>query len=565
MDCFSIVTIVSCTRNHFKVDTLSGSTETYVFSTNDKNDTLRWIEAIDSCVQLDPSPVLLHATGGAILHTGFLNCHKYHNGSNNHNPLQPMVNMRLGESESRFPKTANNCSANYGKLWSVLKQTGEVECMVDGKPERLISIKDCSSVRVLNPLTMREGSDYCLKFIVKDTVYVLKAEFPTDHYDWTMAIEKVLQDSGKSRILVGGDKSRENGYVALKRLMSLQKNGGIRGSQLMSPMVELEALQDLYDNSVLVNRRASPDGCEEKFMMEGPPVPPRGSSAPPPPLPPKDPPPLPPKRGGSLQRVRTPSMASNGSGISMEYDEYVTMQPPPSSLKLSSPIHMMQHSTANCSIPSPITEGDDYMPMNAVVIDPAAVQRKENIVPPSQPISIPNMPVKRTTSGKRSILLRSTSDSDSSMVNIEVTPPLPPRGPSPRHHHTSSLSSSLSRNPSASSITSLGSSANSTNFYPRSVNDRCFNLMGNRAPMFIPRSNSVVAQPISPRRNKSLAEMSASDGMIVRDAREKYNQEMLSGSYVGSVSSVVSSENGLDISGISSSSSSIEDICQVLE
>lgn len=544
------------------MDTLSGSTETYVFSTNDKNDTLRWIEAIDSCIQLDPSPVLLNATGGAILHTGYLNCHRYHNGTNNYNPLQPMVNVKLGETSSL---SNSSTSANYGKLWSVLKQTGEIECMVDGKPERLISIKDCSSIRVQNPQTMREGSDYCLKFFIKDTVYVLKAEFPTDHYDWTMAIERVLQDCGKSRILVGGDKSRENGYVALKRLMSLQKNGGIRGSQLMSPMVELEALQDLYDNSMLVNRRASPDGCEENLITEGPPVPPRGSSAPPPPLPPKDPPPLPPKRGGSLQRVRTPSMASSSSGLSMEYDEYVTMQPPPSSLKLSSPIHMMQHTTT-ANIPSPITEGDDYMPMNAVVIDPAIVQRKENLVPPSQPISIPNMPVKRTPSGKRSILLRSTSDSDSSMVNIEVTPPLPPRGPSPRHHYTSSLSSSLSRNPSASSITSIGSSANSTNFYPRSGNDRCYNLMGNRAPMFIPRSNSIVVQPVSPRRNKSSNDVvSASDGMIVRDAREKYNQEMLSNSYVGSVSSVMSSENGLDISGLSSSCSSTEDISQVFE
>ena len=83
--------------------------------------------------------------------------------------------------------------------------------------------------------------------------------------------------------------------------------------------------------------------------------------------------------------------------------------------------------------------------------------------------------------------------------------------------------------------------------------------------MFIPRSNSVV-QPMSPVRARHPDPGSVSDGMVVREARERYNtanQDTLSHSYVGSVSSVVSSENGLDISGLSSSSSSSEDITQV--
>ncbi len=548
------------------MDTLTGISETYVFSTNDKSDTLRWIEAIDSSLSLDPSPALLQVSGGAVLHTGFLYSHKFHNSSNSFNPLQPMIKIKLGTMT-----TSRNDSfpINYGKLWTVLKQSGDIQCMVDGKPELLLSIKDCSAIKVQNPPTMKEGSDYCIKVFVKDSVFVLRAELPTDHYDWMLAIERVLQENGRSKVFVG-DKSRETGYVTLKRLMSL-KNGGIRGSQLISPMIEMEALQDLYDNTILVNDRASPDGCEEKTTTEGPPVPPRGSSAPPPPLPPKDPPPLPPKRGNSLQRVRTPSIAStvsNNSNISMEFDEYISMQPPPSSaptsLKLTSPIHSSPHANM-CSIPSPITEGDDYMPMKGVVIDHTL--RKDSIGQSSQPMLIP-IPVRRTSSAKRSILLRSTSDSDSSSANYaEVTPPLPPRGPSPRHYHTSSFNSSLTRNPSGTSINSVGSN-NSNNFYSR--NDRLYNsslleTRGGRGLMVIPRSNSVI-QPGSPVRVRQ-PEMSISDGMVVREARERYhyhnnNHDM---NIIGSVSSIVSSENGLDISGLSSSNSSMEDISQVQE
>ena len=543
-------------RNHFKVDTLADSIETYVFSTNDKSDTLRWIEAIEGSVSLEPSPALLQVSGGAIVHTGFLYAHRFSNSSNSFNPLQAMIKAKLGSSMTR----KDNIPINYGKLWSVLKQSGEIQCMVDGKPEFLLSVIDCLSIRVQNPQTMKEGSDYCIRMFTKDSVLVLRAELPTDHYDWMLAIERVLQENGKTKVLIG-DRSRETGYVTLKRLMSLQHGGGIRGSQLMSPMTELEALQDLYDNTMLANDRASPDGCEEKATaMEGPPVPPRGSSAPPPPLPPKDPPPLPPKRGNSLQRIRTPSTISNGSNTSMEFDEYVSMQPPPSSLKLTSPIHSAQYSTiGNCSIPSPITEGDDYMPMKAVSIDHALAPRKENVGPSSQPITIPT-PLRRTSSAKRSILLRSTSDSDSSSTNhVDATPPLPPRGPSPRHFHTSSFNGSLTRNPSGSSINSFGSN-NSTNFYPR--NDRLYHSSlietRGRVPMLIPRSNSVI-QPGSPVRARPI-DVSVSDGMIVREAREKYNQQM---SFNGSVSSVVSSDNGLDISGLSSSNSSFEDISQV--
>ena len=538
----------------------------------DKTDTLRWMEAAQSSVKLEPSAALLQATGGAVVQTGFLYCQKFIKGAENFNPIQPMVEAKLGES----PTTGNHSvPVNYGKLWSVIKKSGLIQCMVDGKPETLLTLSECSLVRIHNP---QMGSDYSMKLYTNKGVYLLRADMTTDHFEWFLAIERVLRELGLSKLLVG-DKCRESGYVALKRLMSLQDTG-VNGSQLASPMTEIEVLQDLYADAVnSSNGRVSPDGCEEKQLIDGPPIPPRESSAPPPPLPPRDPPPLPPKRGNSLQRARTPSITSTLSNLStgsVEYDEYVIMQPP-TTLKFTSPTQPFHNNSSNnFSIPSPITESEDYMPMKPAstslsLSSEQNVSYKESTSTPSQPISIPGL-VRRSSSAKRSILLRSISDDNSSSggVSIDVTPPLPPRSSSPRHMRTNTSSSnSLSRNLSNSSISSLNSGSYSRN--PRGIGfnsalmDTKCSFTGRGNSLFIPRSNSTIVPPVSPRDIPR--EVSVSDGLIVKEAREhlhtlgdnKYHPY----SQAGSVSSVISSDNGLDISGLSSSGSSTEDVSQV--
>lgn len=537
-----------------------------MFTSIDKVDTLRWIEAIESSVKLEPSPALLQASGGSVVHTGFLSCHKFPSESDNINPLQSMSQIKLGDSKDSL----QHVPVNYGKLWSVIKSTGLVQCMVDGKPETLVTVANCNKIRIQNPHSMKDSSEYyCLRLETSLCIYILKAETPTDHYEWVLALEGILRELNLSHILIG-DKCRQSGYIALKRLMSLQETG-VRGSQLVSPVSELEVLKDVYSDAMHLNSRASPDGCEEKDYLEGPPVPPRGSSAPPPPLPPRDPPPLPPKRGNSLQRTRTGSMAStlsNASSIgSVEFDEYVIMQPP-TSLKFTSPTHSLTHytntSSQNCSIPSPITEGEDYMPMKPAVgpIPLISSERKEPFSSPSQPVSIPGSGGRRgSSSAKRCILLRSTSDSDSSsQPSLDATPPLPPRGSSPRHNSsgsTSSLSRNLNSSMNGRNLRERGIGGYSTAFFDKGESS------GKKSPL-IPRSGSVVipTSTLFPRPKDIPGEVSVSDGIMVHEAKEVMNETLHSHAYsqAGSISSVLSSDNALDISGLSSSGSSTEDI-----
>lgn len=549
--------------NNVKVQS---SDHTYMFSTTDKIDALRWIEAIESSVKLEPSPSLLQASGGAVVYTGFITCQRLPLDSHT-NPL--FHTKDVNEGVDPLPVT----------LWSVLKSSGLIQCMIDGKPLDLVNVTEVAKVTVQNPPNTGEKAEYCIRFTTPNLLLVIQADTPTDHYEWVLAIEIILRKKNLGFILVN-NKSRHSGYVALKRLMSLHIDG-VRGSELVSPSVELEVLQDLYSDADHLSERASPDGCEERntcTSTEGPPIPPRGSSAPP--LPPRDPPPLPPKRGNSLQRVRTVSMASTlsiSSAGSMEFDEYVVMQPPPppSSLKFTSPTHSLSfyNTSQVCSIPSPITEGEDYMPMKPVSHFNDSISSQRSIS--SQPISIPGSLGRRGSTTKRCVLLRSASEIDGcySNNNNEVTPPLPPRGSSPRHMRTNSSGStnSLSRHSSSSlSSASFGGRVlheriNGSS-YTSVLTDRGCVSNGRVSPL-IPRSNSTAISHM-PHPQAKLGEVSASDGLVIREVKEHIALNSTLGrtyNQMGSVSSVLSSDNGLDISGFSSSDSSTEDISQVSE
>ena len=538
--------------NNIRVETKSD--EVFLFTSSDKSDAMRWLEAMDSCTLLEPSPVLLQASGGTIVHAGFLTCQRIPLGTE-FNPLQPMIQGVLGDIKQDVDPTI---PVNYGKLWSVIKSSGIIQCMVEGKPHSLVNITECNKINIYNPANCSsDGTEYKIKLETTDWVYMIKADLPTDHHEWVLSFEGILRQKNLSFILINSTNNRHSGYVALKRLLSLQDTG-VRGSQLMSPITETDILSDLYTDSIKFGSRQSPDGCEgEESYTEGPPIPPRGSSAPPPPLPPRDPPPLPPKRGNSLQRSRTVSIAStNSSTVSMDLDEYVIMQPhPPNSLKFTSPTHSLTTTSYNivqCSIPSPINE--DYMPMKSVV-NGNDLQRKDSTTPP---ISIPvNITRRGSSVTKRCVLLRSSSDVDN--TNNEVTPPLPPRGSSPRHVRTPSSGStnSLSRNCSYSSLSasfngrSSGRSSHTSVLLDKSHPPSC-----GASPL---RSASTATTPIH-KKHAPPTDVSMSDGLIIKDVK---TQLRLNHAYSQAESIGSSSDNGLDISGLSSSESSTEDISQV--
>ena len=473
---------------------------------------------MSSCIKQEPSPFLLQGSaGGTVVYAGFITCTHYTIA--NSNPLQPIVSSKLGEGGGE-----GSAPVCYGKLWSVLKSSGLIQCMVDSKPVELVSIyKDIKSINVIK----NEG-EYSIKITtMSGSLLSLVADNLTEHYEWVINIEDILLKNNITGLIIN-DTSRHNGYVVLKRLMSNQREKeGVRGSQLISPSSEIQVLKELYSSSTSFDR-ASPDGCEEK-TGEGPPLPPRGSSAPPPPLPPRDPPPLPPKKANSLKR--NPSYQGTPTSNGEIIDDYIIMQPPPTPPTVPSTLRLTPNHSFNCSIPSPITElsspsGDDYMTMN-----PAAAVTSHNN---SMPISIPGNTLGRQPASRRCVLLRSNSeiDGNSSSTHSEATPPLPPRSSSPRHAR------------------SLSKSKNSTS----SLRSRSHSTVGVMPP-----------QPSS----SSLIHSSVSDGLMVREVKERFSGGGggIASSYTDSVSSIQSySSDVLDISGISASfsaESSQEDLSHV--
>jgi hypothetical protein len=372
---------------------------------------------------------------------------------------------------------------DYGKHWTVLRSSGLVQCLVDGKPETIFNFADCQKVKVHNPKEMREGSDYCFEIDTTDSRFALKAELPTDHFDWVIAIEQILKQLKRGKLLQGHRK-RESSYIALKRLLLSEgeNGGGVGGSsQLYCLPRAFDDMEDIYDPPKKAAEPPPPPtgvgkrdshkrsellrlSCSNGVGMEGEeknigkieeeadkenviPLPPKDYL--PPPLPPRNdaPPPLPPKgRTLSLSRksppghlpldIRPSSIVSTGSGLSGSDpdNDYVMMQSSQQALSSGSQTPTTPYGSLGCSSIA------------------------------SQPITIPN-PNRRSSASKRSALLRGDSES-SSITNsppqsygnslregIEMPSPL-----HSSHGYSQSVSSSTHSLHRQNSNTSLGSS-----------------------------------------------------------------------------------------------------------
>ena len=534
--------------------------ESFLFSSTDKPDMLRWVEAISSSTALDPSPILLQDGGGTVFNAGFLSCLKFPPECDNLSPLQPMMNLKLGQ-----PVPARTTvPINYGRSWSVLKSSGLVQSVIEGRPVTLLKLSECHSVRITNPRSMKEGAEFSIRFYTNEGAFVLRADMPTDHWEWVTGVERVVREI-KCEHIISGNKCRESAYIALKRLILLHKSG-VNGSQLSRCCEDNNVIHSLYTEP---DSRDQPDGCEEDKIFEPvPPLPPRTREHSAPPLPPRDPPPsLPPKRANSLQRGirfnRAPSvssMDSNGSSLNLDLDEYIVMQ---------SPRHTAVGSSSY-SIPSPISEGEDYLAMKP--FPPSSTPTPTPSLPPPPPPLSPfprhktptnHPPVQRILLGcpsppssipgsprpaKRSALLRTASESSNitdcmprDYAGPDQCPPIPPhRNLSPlppRRSSTLSRTANLQRD-------------KITYGYP---------ISSSPSPL-IHRSNSALipADQSSSGYQSSSEETSSSDGLTVNKTKQTgdklYNQ-------TGSSSSV--SSELFDSSASSSASCSVEDLSQV--
>lgn len=295
---------------------------------------LQWVESISSSSTLDPSPILLHTSDGAVIQTGFMKLQEFAHSkeetavTSSPGSLKPLIQRKLG-SNATFAGTY--AAVDYGRHWTVLRSSGLVQCMVHGQPDNLFNLSECRQVIVHNPREMREGAEYSIEVDTSESTLVLKAALPTEHSDWVLSIEQILHKLDQIK-LIEGHRKRESGYVALKRLL-LTGTGSAGGqtssasSQLYCLPVILDDMDDVYDSPKHplpsssgirghTGRHSKPlqkpvppvragtatqeprmlEECKEESEENLIPLPPRDDI--PPPLPPRRdlPPPLPPKR-----------------------------------------------------------------------------------------------------------------------------------------------------------------------------------------------------------------------------------------------------------------------------
>ena len=420
----------------------------FVFSASDKQDMLLWMEALETARHLEPSPMLLHSGDGVVVQTGYLDCQEFALESGDSTPLPspPPLNRRLGST----PDFSGTYSAvDYGRHWTVLKSSGLVQCLVYGRPETLFSLLDAVKVKVHNPQEGREGGNYFISLFDKTSQVVLQAECPSDHFDWVLAIERVLQDKGLQDKLCG-DRGNQSGYVTLKRLMMMQEGGklGQRGSvmQLYAMPRLLNTLDDVYDllpedeNS---DPQAPPttkqDHTYENHRGPTPPVSPHSyvNFVPPPPIPPRGPgaPPLPPKGLSSSASLPPEGEILSPPDDGDESEEYVVMNPQSLPTTPSSAPHFV--SSPPLSLPTTPFSAHHH---------PGGF--------PSQPITIP----RPSLPGKPpKLLLRSQSELSPSSPHTP-SPDHSPVQSLPRRTSSSSASSSHPHTPHRHTSTSSSSS-----------------------------------------------------------------------------------------------------------
>lgn len=393
---FAVYTALSTPCRHlFTVETAGGAVLS--FQATDKDSTLQWIEAIHSATAFDPSPILLQTNDGAVTQAGFVKCQEFARDKGLLSPIKPVVQPKLSTGNGQ---TSGACAAvDYGKQWAVLRSTGLVQCLVSGRAETLFNLTNTTRIKVHNPREMREGVDYFIEVESSESRFVLKAESPTDHFDWVLAIEQYLRSQKREKIL-HDHRKRESGYVAFKRLLMLQSNSG-PSSQLYCMPRNVNDMEDIYDAPPPRNIAPPREPRQSELLQPKPniiqesvkntivpnseeraknsiPLPPRDYIAPP--LPPRDVPLLPPRARSSSAIPITSRPPSIASSVGPE-DDYVLMQSP----------------------------NGNHTPTSRLG---SSLGRS-----PSMPITIPNR-----RPSKRSALLRTDSESSSHATDSPPTP-----------------------------------------------------------------------------------------------------------------------------------------------
>jgi len=131
-------------------------------------------------------------------------------------------NLQLSlQQQSSF---TSNMKVDHGRQWSQLKSNGKLQVFYTGKPETLLELSNATMVKLNHPPVLTRSADYSIEITTAISRVVLKADLPSEHHEWSEAIQHILQEQKREDIVqMGGDVGTPSGYVRLKRLLSKKK------------------------------------------------------------------------------------------------------------------------------------------------------------------------------------------------------------------------------------------------------------------------------------------------------------------------------------------------------
>ena len=260
---------------------------------------LRWIDAIQIASTQEPSPRLADVVEGAVVQEGYLEYQEYLLDMVQRADLSKFrmtIQRNLQSSLQQQSSLTSNTKVDHGRQWSQLKSNGKLQVFYTGKPETLFELSSATLVKLNHPPVLTRSADYSIEVTTAISRVVLKADLPSEHHEWSEAIQHVLREQKRDGIIqIGGDTGTPSGYVRLKRLMSKKKLqqqhsfGKLPANSASSISEETHAVtpsqdevaEGLYEDAKFIERVKSlmPDlKPPEPYLIQSPappPLPPR--------------------------------------------------------------------------------------------------------------------------------------------------------------------------------------------------------------------------------------------------------------------------------------------------
>lgn len=188
---------------------------------------LRWIDAIQVASTQEPSPRLADVVEGAVVHEGYLEYQEYLLDMVQRADLSKFrmtIQRNLQSSLQQQSSLTSNMKVDHGRQWSQLKSNGKLQVFYTGKPETLFELSNATMVKLNHPPVLVQSADYSIEVTTAISRVVLKADLPSEHHEWSEAIQHILREQQREDIVqIGGDTGAPSGYVRLKRLLSKKK------------------------------------------------------------------------------------------------------------------------------------------------------------------------------------------------------------------------------------------------------------------------------------------------------------------------------------------------------